>query len=150
MRSLIPRLTKPMSSYDFLTKWLPEEVFLPEPRRLRMQWWHADATNGLGGLYGLLASTPNMIPECGTVGCIGGWTELVLTGSARLEEVKVREALGLTYEMADELFYDHAMCSLPNQGTRGHTLAVIRHIKDFARRHETELKAHIINPADYA
>ena len=99
--ALSPRLTRRVTAFEFLTVDLPA-VALEEPRRMRMAFWIEDAA---------IVSVPSMRPACGTVCCIGGWTEMMVYGAdLRYTSFRFKSAgdlLGIDVEQRDELFQDH-------------------------------------------
>lgn len=101
-----------------------------EPKRMRMAAWGGEANNA-----GYLDS--RLLPACNTVGCIGGWTNLLTgtTGSCHAETV-----LGLTREQANDLFYG-PLCTEDGQGTVRHARRVVGLIRRFQRAHRQQLLA---------
>jgi hypothetical protein len=73
---------------DNLTKVRDFVASLP-PERFNMVWWR----NG------------NLMHDCGTCGCIGGWTDALFPDSFR-----AGITLGLTNEQEDALFYPPEFC----------------------------------------
>lgn len=92
------------------------------------------------------------LPACGTVGCVGGWSSILL-GMVGLDDIDhyvhlgaVGARMGLTESQKDELFY-------PREGeirwynymggqTRSYANEVIDHISAFQQKYEQQLKAH--------
>lgn len=100
---------------------------LKEPRRIDMStWveyeWYDDEND---------RSRP--WPKCGTVGCIGGWVEVLSDAPTNWHAAK--ELLKINDEQAGELFYDAALMNAAHKQTPGHAKAVARHIERFIRRH---------------
>lgn len=164
-----PRLSRPMSAFEFLTEELPR-VVREEPRRLRMGCWlSTDVVQVLKSFAEDMAShddadshaewftdddeadwstvwrrAPEFTPACNTVGCIAGWT-LVMTGQQHVSHGFMDAAaatLGLTYEQACDLFTpSDDLCTDPEQGTAAHAERVIVHVLAFAAKHEGQLRA---------
>ena len=109
--------------------------------------------------------------SCGTVGCIGGWTEglmamcmksgavakgklasarlrLRTTGSAGHRLSEAQDLLGITEQMANDLFFDRKLCEAEGQQTCTHARAVKRHIEAFQKKHAARLKAHKLPPKE--
>ena len=138
---IVPRLTEPTNAYEFLTKWLPTNVFLPEPKRLRMgDWYERD----LSWHFEENKLTREQAPPCGTIGCIGGFTETCTGGDFSRD---AHQILGLDPAQGEELFYDETLMYAPNQGTPEHVADVIAHINRFAAKYEEQLKGHMVIPA---
>lgn len=64
----------------------------------------------------------NQTDECGSVCCIGGWTEHLFAGPGELSEEAVAELIGLDYLEGQTLFYpanyDRAWDATPAQAVR--------------------------------
>lgn len=97
-----------------------------EPRRMRMESW--------GGIIGN-AKGMDKAPSCGTVGCIGGWVD-VLKGS----DEHAIDVLGIDTLQADELFYGEEVNDA-RQGTVRHARRVIALIRRFQKKYAKQLKA---------
>ena len=87
MSDKLPKLNVPM-----LRK--VQKHILSEPRRLDMETW----TELLTDEEKKLPSSP----PCGTVGCIGGWTNIL---SKTLGDIQAAEVLGITQDEKECLFY---------------------------------------------
>lgn len=101
---------------------------LDEPKRMEMCSW--------GGVVGN-ARFRREAPACGTVGCIGGWVN-VLHPKSREEGARI--ALGITYDQADELFYGD-LCTDDDQGTMKHARRVGALIRKFQKKYRAQLLA---------
>ena len=128
--AVLPRLTESMSAYVFLSEFLVG-IIRDEPKRMRMAHWRLYLTDN--------PEAPNIFPACGTVGCIGGWTDIA-TGD------RDAECLCLSDEQRQQLFYDEALCNAENQGTPEHAEAVIAHLLSFCERYRTQLEQTIVEP----
>ena len=132
-------LTKPISTYDLLTR--IKEIFLEEPLRCRMNGYLWEREKGPH-----LAVTE--WPRCGTVGCIAGWAGVLLNRGNRAD---FRD-LGLKYRDHTELFYPSVKGSgfdyqtEEDQQTPAYARMVATHIERFQARHESVLRAHICRP----
>jgi hypothetical protein len=82
-------------------------------------------------------------PDCGTVGCIGGWASMLKHGKFT-DEDDAAALLGLTAGQACELFYPSDLLADAAGGhaqTPAHAAAVVRHIEQFQTKHAAQLKA---------
>ena len=100
------------------------------------------------------------VPSCGAVGCVAGWTEMLVSGyyqHSRLESAArilginegKTEILCMHEEskgIATELFCPNDLMSATDEGTPEYAERVILHINEFCRKYESLLKAHIIDP----
>jgi hypothetical protein len=103
------------------------KLALTEPKRMWMCAWGGEAGNACD--YYALGDGP----ACGTVGCIGGWTDVLRPrGDAW-------ETLGLTGEQRSELFEPRALIRDPEQGTLAHAKRVAAHIRRFQRTYRAQL-----------
>jgi hypothetical protein len=125
-RKALIRRIRPQTAFTFLDRTLPKFI-LEEPRRMEMGTWCERGRRGRG-------SAP-----CGTVGCVGGWTE-ILTGHSDAATV-----LGLRGSQTGELFFNDLMYDA-DQGTIRHAKRVVQRIRGFAKEHEEQLRAHMIRP----
>lgn len=137
------RLDRAVSAYAFLV-----DVLVPvldeDPARVAMGFWidaHDDARCAGGG-----AVVTGARPECGTVGCVGGWAEFI-TGGYRHDGLNARESLGLSFEQAEELFMPKNLLYAKNQGTRRHATAVVKHVRRFAEKYRAQLEQTTVIPA---
>ncbi len=136
----MPRLRRRTTAYTFLTVVLPK-VILAEPKRMRMGTWISSRYDG--------EDDEDVYPACGTIGCIGGWTEL-MTGHNR----SAAKVLGIDFVIDPKsqdyldtiLFEDHKLMRSPAQGTLSHAKAVVAHMRRFARKHEKRLRKTILEP----
>lgn len=101
------------------------KLAVDEPRRMRMQSWGGE----IGNAYWM---APDMRPACNTVGCIGGWTNVLRRGPS------AESVLGLTSEQADELFFG-PLVQDENQGSRRHALKVAAMIRKFQKKYRAQL-----------
>lgn len=128
-----PKLRR-QSAFTFLMVTLPRFI-LAEPRRMRMGCW-AEPFSDLVIVEEPAASAP----PCKTVGCIGGWTELLVGGRRYADEI-----LGLTDRQAGVLMYGR-LCYAKGQGTKEHAKKVVAHMRAFAKAHEQQLRGTMITP----
>lgn len=76
-----------------------EKRILEEPKRLNMDHWGYRATDSYSEYLsnpGMLQVAPDLIPPCGTVGCIAGWAALdgmKATEIARLSPRKLKDKM---------------------------------------------------------
>lgn len=157
--SLIPRITKPISAYDLLTKVC--EVITEEPKRYFQRDWIISEKRNSDRLRYFNA------PACGTICCVAGWVEslrvspqhtAVLSdidmGNTRKVAVVASRTLGLTERQTRELFSAFAInllaekkgISVPTQGTAEYAALGVEHIKRFRRKHAATLRAKIVRP----
>lgn len=115
-----------------------QRLILAEPKRIAMRLWYThEKYHPLDLVRGY--------PKCGTVGCIGGWVDVLALGGpkkAAVARVRVsiinstaRSTLGITLEQASELFYDGDLTGARNQQTLAHAQAVARHIDRFIEKY---------------
>lgn len=111
-----------------------------DARTMRMADW-----NGIPG--GATTYPEDVRPVCGTVGCIGGWTDH-LAGNDHSTTSTAR-VLGFDYrrdeddddsKAIDDLFFG-PLCNDSTQGTPSHARKVIWLIKRFQRKHRRRLLA---------
>lgn len=103
------------------------KLALQEPKRMAMAEWMMDERRD---------SAPDRgFPKCGSVGCIGGWTEALRPRN------RADQTLGLSIAQEDELFYDPKLTCADHQQTVAHAKAVARHIAKFQRKYAKQLKA---------
>jgi hypothetical protein len=132
-----PKLRR-QSAHLFLTKTLPTFI-LEEPRRIRMGIWLESIMDPVR----FSRIEKQETPSCGTVGCIGGWTE-ALTGARR---GKATQVLGLKHpQQSDELFMPVRLVDAETQGTPAHARAVVRHLHRFATKYKMQLRRTMITP----
>lgn len=113
------------------------------PRRIRMEMWFGDVERS-----GIVEDER---PACGTVGCIGGWTEFLYQQGGKRAFKRADEILGFP-TMANYgsdaqaendvaingLFYSD-VCNDAKQGTVKHARRVISLIRRFQRTHKARL-----------
>jgi len=137
----IPRLTEPVTAYHFLTETLVK-VVRDEPRRMFYRTWITTPDAG--------RSTRRRLdfPDCGTVGCVGGWTELLVAGKMTWGLDSAHYLLGLTAEQGDDLFMNQRLwaSSLLDKNDAAHAEKIIAHILRFAEEHKAQLMGHIVEP----
>lgn len=121
--------SKAKNAYDLLTD--IGKLALEEPKRMRMGIWLVRGDD-------LWLFRDVVIPACGTIGCIGGWTYVLRPGPA------VEDTLGLTRAMEHQLFYNLALCNDIDQGTLAHSERVVAHIKRFQKKYAKRLKAKAV------
>ena len=152
----VPRLTKSTTAYGLLD--MVRDVILEEPRRYNQSWW---------------ISRPNYFPKkvrefpsCGTVCCVAGWVETLRgtpTKAVALTKVftdnngyriatTAQRALGLSAEQASTLFGAGALLShrggraMPAQGSLAYARLGAKHIAEFQKQHEPQLRAKVVRP----
>lgn len=87
-------------------------------------------------------------PSCGAVGCVAGWS-LILMGRTRDDEgnnpfwqlLEASTLLGLSKAQEKELFLPEDLMGAPDQQSPSHARAVIAHIRDFQKKYEVQLKS---------
>jgi hypothetical protein len=132
--------SKAKTAFDLLSD--VAALALAEPRRIHMNFWRLTST----GMNSSKA-VPQGFPACGTVGCIGGWTEQIARGRKRDAGV----ILGLTHSQRMELFYPQALLDDAGSAyeagdaqTPEHAEKVAAHIKAFQKRYREQLKAKAV------
>lgn len=117
-----------------------------EPARMRMGTWGGVPGN-VNQSLSYLGLPPAQRPACGTVGCIGGWTQFLVNSRKRRRPaadylVRGWEVLGFDrYSNEIEgLMFDNDLCCADNQGTPAHARLVVKRIRAFQRKH----KAHLL------
>ncbi len=138
MKGKLPRLRRRVTAYTFLRSVLPK-VVLEEPRRMHMAVWR-DTSYGMDERHK---------PACGTIGCIGGWTEVMVQGGSPWRHARrpARQILGLTPEQAEVLFYPLKLTGELHQGTLRHARAAVAHMQAFAEKHKAQLQAVMLEPS---
>jgi hypothetical protein len=110
-----------------------KRIILEEPRRLHMglvciQDADTMAVNGLAR------------PECGTVGCIAGWVNVLSESRNVLSVWDAAVTLGINYgDTGDELFCPDFMNEQPQ--TKAHARKTAKHIDRFVAKHKKHLMA---------
>lgn len=127
-------------------------IILEEPRRYSQGDWILDP-NYLEEHW--IGTVDERIPECGTIGCVAGWTVVMTqstipTNTTVIEEM-AKQLLGLDGRQARSLFSGAALENyidpgevLPDFGTREYAELGARHIRDFMAEHEAQLKAYTV------
>ena len=144
---------QPVSSWDVLER--VKELVREEPKRMAMS-----VELVRKALQSYSDHAPLGYPRCGAVGCIGGWSGILLQmvdweGKQSPVLADVAERMGLDWEtQASDFFYPvrpglhwsyKADVQTPEYAER-----VIKHIKEFQQLHKRQLKAHMcrIGPED--
>lgn len=109
-------------------------LVLAEPRRLSMRTW-CISRDMLAPGEDARDYVARGFPSCGTVGCIGGWTETLRPDAA------ARITLGIDRDLGEELFYPRELLAQREQ-TVAHARATVAHIRRFQRKYAAQLKAH--------
>lgn len=120
-KNLIPK-SKARTAYGLLSSIIA--LVRDEPRRMRMMSWGTPMDYLHAGQR----------PACGTVGCIGGWTEILRPGAP------AGVTLGLDRDQEHDLFFGD-LCGDAQQGTKRHAKRVIRMIEHFQQQYAAQLKA---------
>ena len=138
---------------DFIT-W----VIQREPKRYDQGDWIQLVEHGYAHGY-----VKQNMPACGTIGCVAGWVDLLVTGRSTIIDIdryadktqhRARRILGLTSAHADELFDSNAVSAMrnvlpvardedgfyPHQGSTAYALLGVLHIRTFMLRYERRLK----------
>lgn len=124
---LIPK-SRAKTAYVLLSE--VRALALEEPKRMRMSCW--------GGVVGNAETLPESHrPACGTVGCIGGWVNVLSPKSRRNGASSI---LGLNSDQTDELFYGD-LCTDDDQGTMKHARRVGALIRKFQKKYRAQLLA---------
>ena len=95
------------------------------------------------------SATNRRKPDCGAVGCVGGWC-LILAGKTETGQYipgdtsAARKLLGLSPVQEEELFYPVRLVHATSKQTPEHALAVAEHIEDFIRRNKKQLKTALL------
>jgi hypothetical protein len=129
MKSKLPT-SRAKTAYGLLSE--IAKLALEEPKRMSMGFWIDRRVDDDGDEWQWRPSRG--WPTCGTVGCIGGWTETLRAGYAS-------DTLGIDGDQAEELFQDPDLCAAPNQQTTTHAKAVARHIAKFQKKYRAQLLA---------
>lgn len=154
--SLLP-ISKAKTAYGLLSDVC--KVILAEPKRVFMPAWGGVPGNKdqvLQG-FGLTRLLPNVSgPECGTIGCIGGWSECLLRDrpGADGRRQDVFEIFKFTSfsdgaVFTQGLFYLLYMWAVEDTayGTRAYATAVVKKIRRFQKTHAKHLKSLKIGTA---
>lgn len=136
-----PRLTRKCNAYEFFTEILPP-VLREEPKSVRMAIWCA--TKGTPMFDRLVQG---QIPRCGTVGCIGGWSDIMLGFSnGEIADKGIGDILRDAGLPSSDLFLPPWWVTETDQGTPQHVERVIAHMKAYSDRHRTTLETIILEP----
>lgn len=90
------------------------------------------------------------MPMCGTVCCRAGWIVALHDGPAALKDERVHISsrsdliLGLDGDQTAEIYYDGERLLAFQQGTKKYAQAGAAGLRDWAKRHEAELKARLL------
>lgn len=159
-QEMLPPLDNVKTAYDLLN-WICQTI-IEEPARYDQQNTLLLAFSGRDGHKAHHHYTiTRPLPQCGTVGCVAGWT--VAATQVRFPRKDTwrkgyqpsynggvlrtaQRVLGLTYQQADRLFSE---CAVPGGGTYGggevvlrqHAHAGVAHIRRFMRIHKRQLQA---------
>ena len=101
-----------------------KRLALAEPKRIAMKYWLSQRGK-VSERFGL------KYPACGTVGCVGGWVEVLYRRNHPRSQKNAAEILGLTSWQADVLFMDYELIHAENQQTKKHAAAVAKHVDSF-------------------
>jgi len=101
---------------------------LAEPKRVDMSIWRLKKDETFG-------CPRRGFPTCGTVACIGGWTEELYREKHPRSRKDAGEILGISYDEKDDLFFDHRLMYTSNGQTIAHARAVAAHIDRFIEKH---------------
>ena len=124
MAALIPK-SKAKTAYGLLSE--IAALVTAEPKRFDMSTWIRREKHGENARRGF--------PACGTVGCIGGWTQLL-----RPREGGAQTILGLTFEQSNELFTPSGWLAEDGQ-TAAHARKYVAHLRRFQKKYAAQLKA---------
>lgn len=129
MKSLIPK-SKAKTAYGLLSE--VAALVRAEPKRLAMAIWTTDGDEDL--------PPTGVFPACGTVGCIGGWTETLMRERG-IEYPDAPTILGLVGEQSALLFCPSRLMNAANQQTPEHAAETVAHIHKFQKRYRAQLLA---------
>lgn len=106
-------------------KTVRDHIAAVDAKRFEMATW---ASAGSRGNYSRAdVDSLELIHDCNTCGCIGGWSE----GLLRVDESDTRQArelLGLSDLQAEELFFAHSHPLPMNKITQAEAVAVLDHL----------------------
>lgn len=123
-KSLIPK-SRAKTAYGLLSE--VARVVTEEPKRFDMSLWRK--------VEGRTMFPPALgFPACGTVGCLGGWAEVLRPGIA------AAATLGLTDDQANELFCPTGWNAVAGQ-TAAHARKYVAHLRRFQKKYAKQLKA---------
>lgn len=144
---------------DFIT-W----VIQGEPKRYDQGAWIKLVEQGYSEEY-----KASQMPACGTIGCVAGWVDLLVTGRQTIIDVdmfadqtqkRATRILGLNKAQQNQLFEGNAIAKVrewlpvsldnegfyPMTGTEAYAALGVLHIRKFMQRHERKLKGTIVRP----
>lgn len=141
----VPRLRRVTDAFHFLVHDLTAVVD-DEPRRMQMGQWHKRHHP----LFRPTLFKSGTLPPCGTVGCVGGWTEIMVwdAGGEMCGWQSAANTLRLSDVQQEELFFARDLVNDWDQGNRAHADRVIAHIRLFAERYKDQLLDTILIPAE--
>lgn len=128
MKTKLPK-SKAKTAYGLLSE--IKRLILAEPLRLAMGVWLAREDDEYTD-----SDDVKCYPACGTVGCIGGWTQAL----TRKERTRASDILGLNDHQQTELFHDGRLVYAKNQQTARHARATAKHIVAFQKKYASQLK----------
>lgn len=152
VKSLLPQ-SKATNAYQLLADVI--ECIKQEPKRLDMNVWREENGTNVDSSWVDWRQKANW-PACGTIGCVGGWTETLmrsrrkhsnsdafelLLGSNEPDEwaPSLEQAVQRRRDLHDLFypgFHNHKLA-----GTARYATAVIKRIQAFMKKHEKTLKA---------
>lgn len=153
-----PRLTKPTTAYKLLSRICT--LIRAEPLRYNQGAWVK-----LESDYPTDYSYKPAFPACGTICCVAGWVETLVSSPGRAKQlsesedprtleyrihIAARRTLGITNDQALQLFNGDAISVLEpglDPGTPRYAQRGIEHIKAFQQKHAIRLKRVIVKPA---
>ena len=135
------QIKEEMSSYDLIDRVI--ELIWEEPRRMRMnQWGSICAGDNMGDNQ----------PPCGTIGCVAGWSGLLITGlMGALSGAETAYILGgpeLHSQLYNDVFLDSDLTNDKGQGSIKHAARVVVRLAQFQREHEHRLKEIKVRPIE--
>ncbi len=125
-------VSKAKTAYGLLSE--IAALAIAEPKRIDMARWlvkQVDVDNNL-------VEAPMLgFPECGTVGCVGGWVDTLKGRSSG----HAGYVLGLTSQQDYQLFYPEDPQLYVNGQTPAHARRIAAHIRKFQRKYKAQLLA---------
>jgi len=144
---------------DFIT-W----VIQGEPKRYDQGDWMKLVEQGYSSDF-----VAEQMPSCGTIGCVAGWVDLLVTGRPTIVKVdlfaddtmtRARRILGLTKDQAGKLFPSNALSVVRERlhvrsygadgehiitpGDTAYAELGVLHIREFMLAHEKKLKRTLV------
>jgi hypothetical protein len=100
-----------------------DHIAAVEADRFNMTWWSAiaDARD-----FDHVDPT-TLLHDCGTAGCIGGWTNALFGGDGA---VAAGETLGITKEQRSQLFFAYGTERQLDEITQWHAVAALDHLME--------------------